>query len=129
MLMRDRSRESIGQEAHVMNITHGQPGTSLHRAQSSSWSVMEARLVAAKVEDLLTDAARRLERLVATEDLCPEVTDAVEEALRDARSGKDRVSSVRRQLLVDDPAGDAAALPADPPPNNVTSIDQLQSMG
>jgi|GEM_PF-3871980 len=112
-----------------MNTIHRRPGTSLHRAQPSSWSVMEARLTTAKVEDLLTDAARRLERLVATEDLGPEVTDAVEEALRDARSGKDRVSSVRRQLLADDPAGDAAALPADPAPSNVTSIDQLQSMG
>jgi hypothetical protein len=71
------------------------PGTPWTQA---SWTVMEARLVTAKVHDLLDDAAVRLERLRASEDLTAEVADSVTHALQALEVGRDSIRSARNSL-------------------------------
>jgi hypothetical protein len=67
-------------------------------ARPGSWSLMEARLTTARVEDLLTDAEQRLQRLASTEELLPEIAAAVEGTLADVREGLARMGSARRCL-------------------------------
>lgn len=59
---------------------------------------MEARLVTARVNDLLDDAAVRLERLRDSGDLTAELADSVAEALRAVETGRDNVRSARYAL-------------------------------
>jgi len=64
----------------------------------ASWTVMAARLVTAKVDALLDDAAARLQRLRRSDDLTAEVADSVEQALRAVETGRDSVWSARHSL-------------------------------
>jgi hypothetical protein len=82
-----------------MNQVIHMPRPSVSPGPSGSWTVMEARLITAKVHDLLDEAAARLDRLHESEELPPEVADAVKDTLRAVGAGRESIRRARRSLI------------------------------
>ncbi len=74
--------------------THHAPGTT----PTSSWTVMEARLVTAKVQDLLDRAAAELGRLARADDLPPDIAAAVTDTLHSVEVGRRNMGAARQTL-------------------------------
>lgn len=67
-------------------------------AAPSTWALMEARLATSKVHDLLDEAASRLTRLAGEVDLPPEVLAPVRETLQHVETGRQSISTARREV-------------------------------
>jgi hypothetical protein len=65
---------------------------------SESWALMEARLVTARVDDLLGEAASRLSRLLGEVELPEEVETAVTDTLASVEAGRRTIGAARRGL-------------------------------
>lgn len=61
----------------------------------SSWTLMETRLVSAKVHDLLEEAGARLSKLATTEDLPADTLAALMDTLHSVRTGAESIRVVR----------------------------------
>ena len=85
-----------------MNLSVPEPVQPLPPRTASgrpaSWDLMEGRLVAARVDDLLNEASSRLTHLLTDVDLPPDASDAARETLQAVESARERIAATRRLL-------------------------------
>lgn len=83
-----------------VEITHAAPLLALAPRTSDRWTLMEARLVAAQVQDHLDRAIGRLVGLDGGAQLPPEVEDLLRAAQRSVATGREQVAAARRLLTL-----------------------------
>ena len=64
----------------------------------ASWDLMEGRLAAARVDDLLGEASSRLTRLLMEVDLPSDASDTARETLQSVESARESIAATRRRL-------------------------------
>ncbi len=64
----------------------------------ASWDLMEGRLAAARVDDLLGEASSRLTRLLTEVDLPTDASDTARETLTAVEAARESIAATRRRL-------------------------------
>ena len=74
------------------------PPTRAASSRPASWDLMEGRLGAARVDDLLGEASSRLTRLLTEVDLPSDVSDGARETLTAVEAARESIAATRRRL-------------------------------